>query len=84
MRIDFNPTALVFTDATDIHDVYFIIIDEDEKTIDCSDNMGMSIANIHYKECEECGYLPYNHEGRLTGEQITFIKDGKLIKEAFE
>ena len=80
MRVDFNPSALVFTDATDIYDVYFLIIDEDEKTIDCSDNNGMSIANIHYSECETIGYLPYNNEGKFTGEQVIIIKNGELIK----
>lgn len=81
MKIDFNPSALVFTDVTDIYDVYFMIIDGDEKTIDCSDNTGMSIAYIHYEDCKECGYLPYSDDGKLTGDVVSFIKDGELIKE---
>ena len=79
MRIDFNPYVLMYTDDTDIYDVYFIIIDEEEKTIDCCTSSGFSIAMIHYKDTKEIGYLEYDTNERLTGEDIILVKNGKLV-----
>lgn len=78
MRIDFSPYVLMYTDDTDIYDVHFIIIDEENKTIDCCDEYGFSIAGIHYKNSEEIGYLTYNERERLTGDSEILIKNGKL------
>ena len=79
MRIDFNPYVLMYTDDTDIYDVYFIIIDKKEKTIDCCTSSGFSIAMIHYEDAKEIGYLEYDTNERLTGEDITLVKNGKLV-----
>ena len=79
MRIDFNPYVIVYTDDTDIYDVHLIIIDTEEKTIDCCDTYGMSIAGIHYENAKEIGYLKYNEKERLTGDSEILVKNGKLI-----
>ena len=79
MRIDFNPYVLMYTDNTDIYDVHFIIIDEEENTIDCCANNGFSIAMIHYKDTKEIGYLKYDMNERLTDEDIILVKNGKLV-----
>ena len=79
MRINFNPYVLIYTDDTSIFDVHFIIIDKEEKTIDCCDEYGMSIAMIHYKDCEEVGYLKYNNKERFTGDVEIIIKNGKVV-----
>lgn len=79
MRIDFYPYALVCTDAVDIYDVHFIIIDEHEKTIDCSDQHGFSIANIHYQECKEVEILKYDKNERLNGDFEIIVQNGQLI-----
>ncbi|MBR3209098.1 MAG: hypothetical protein IKF82_02400 [Bacilli bacterium] len=78
MRIDFKPYALLYTDEVDIYDVHFIIVDEEEKTIDVCDESGFSIAGIHYKNSKEIGFLKYNERERLTGDYETIIKNGKL------
>lgn len=78
MRIDFNPYALVYTDDTDIYDVYFIIIDEAEKTIDLCDNHGFSIGNVHYENAKEIGYLYYDENERLNGDSDIIVENGKL------
>lgn len=80
MKINFTPYAIVYTDTVDIYDVYFIIIDTEEKTIDCSDSYGFSIANIHYEDCNEIGYLEYDEkEERLNGESHIIIKNGEVV-----
>lgn len=79
MRIDFNPYVLMYTDDTDIYDVYFIIIDKEEKTIDCCTGNGFSIAMIHYEDAKEIGYLKYDMNERLTDEEIILVKNGKLV-----
>lgn len=78
MRLDFDPYAMMFTDTVSIYDVYFIIIDEDDGTIECNDQFGMIIGLIHYKNCEEVGYLKYNHFEELTGDEELIVKNGKL------
>lgn len=78
MKIEFEPYALIYTDDTDIYDVYSIIIDQDEKKIDVCDAFGMSIGTIHYENCKECGYLKYNSRERLTGDFEIIIKNGQL------
>lgn len=79
MKIDFNPYAIVYTDNTDIYDVSFIIVDEENKTIDVCDTTDFSIAGIHYQECEEIGYLPYTTDERLQGNTVVIIKNGELV-----
>lgn len=79
MRIDLKPYGLVYSGDTDIYDVDFLIIDEEEKTIECNSSSGFAIANIHYDECDEVGYLEYGDDERLTGNDITIAKDGKLV-----
>lgn len=79
MKINFTPYAIVYTDTVDIYDVYFIIIDTEEKTIDCSDSNGFSIANIHYEECNEIGFLEYDERERLTGDSHIIVKNGKVV-----
>lgn len=78
MRIDFNPYAIIYTDDTDIYDVYFIIIDETEETIDVCDNQGFSIANIHYKNAKEIGCLYYGDDERLNGDSDIIVENGEL------
>lgn len=80
MKIDFNPYALVYTDDTDIYDVYFIIIDETEKTIDLCDSNGFSIGNVHYENSKEIGCLYYDDNERLNGDSDIIVKNGELIK----
>lgn len=80
MRIDFNPYAIVYTDDTDIYDVYFIIIDETEKTIDLCDNNGFSIGNVHYENAKEIGCLYYDENERLNGDSDIIVQNGNLIK----
>ncbi len=79
MKIEFNPYAIVYTDETDIYDVHFIIINEEDKTIDCCDERGFAIAGIHYAKAEVIGYLTYNYRERLTGDSYILIKNGKLV-----
>ena len=79
MRIDFEPYAIVYTDHTDIYDVHFIVIDEKEKFLELNDANGFVIAGIHYEGIEEVGYLTYNEKERLTGDEHSLIKNGKLI-----
>ena len=78
MRLDFKPYAMIFTDAVSICDVYFIIIDEDAGTIECNDQFGMVIGLIYYKDCEEVGYIKYNHFEELTGDSEIIVENGKL------
>lgn len=78
MRIDFEPYALLYTDNVDIYDVYFIIVDEEEKTIDVCDSNGFSIGNIHYEDCKIVGYLSYNYNDELTGNGNIIVKNGSL------
>ena len=79
MKIDFNPYAIVFTENTDIYDVHFIIIDEEDKTIDCNDQNGFSIANIHYENAEEVGYIPFTSDERISPDDEIIIKNGELV-----
>lgn len=79
MRIDFTPYSLLYTDNVSIYDVSFIIIDEEDKTIDASDQNGMMIACIHYKNEEEVGYLTYNNNDELTGNSEIIVKCGELV-----
>lgn len=79
MKIAFNNYATVDSGTTDIYDVYFIIIDEEQKTIECNDYNGMAIGTIFYEECEECAYLPIDNNDRLTGERIIIVKNGKVV-----
>lgn len=79
MRIDFYPYGLLYTDDIDIYDVHFIIIDEEEKTIDVCDQHGFSIANIHYENIKEIECLLYDEKERLNGETLDIVKNGKLI-----
>lgn len=79
MKIEFEPYGLVYTDNVDIYDVKFIIIDKEEKTIDLCDQWGMSIGNIHYENEKEVGYLKYNKDERLTGDDEIIIKNGEVV-----
>ena len=79
MKITFNSYATVDSGITDIYDVHFIIIDEEQKTIECNDTNGMAIGTIFYEECEECAYLPMDNYDRLTGERIIIVKNGRLV-----
>lgn len=79
MRIDFTPYSLLYTDNVSIYDVSFIIIDEENKTIDASDQNGMMIAYIHYENEEEIGYLTYNNNDELTGNGEIIVKCGELV-----
>lgn len=79
MKIEFNPYAIVYTDYTDIYDVHFIIIDEEDKTIDVCDVGGFSIANIHYAEAKEIGYLIYTSDERLSGDNEILVKNGEVV-----
>lgn len=79
MKINFSPYAIIYTDYTDIYDVHFIIIDEEAKTIDCSDEYGFSIAAIHYAEAKEIGYLIYTSDERLSGDSEILIKNGEVV-----
>lgn len=79
MKIDFNPYVIIYTDDTDIYDVRFIIIDKKDKTIDCCDSNGFSIAGIHYENAKEIGCLYYNNRERLTGESDIIIQNGKVV-----
>ena len=81
IKIEFSPYAIIYTDYTDIYAVHFIIIDEEEKTIDCCDEYGFSIAGIHYADAKEIGYLTYNYRERLTGDSYILIKNGELVIE---
>lgn len=76
-KIEFNPYALLYTENVDIYDVYFIIIGDE--TIEVCDMNGFGIANIHYKECEEVGYIKYNKRERITDDDITIVKNGELV-----
>ena len=79
MRIDFKPYALIYSDDADIYDVYFIIIDDGDKTIDCCDQHGFSIAKIFYAKSEEIGYLKYDENERLSGDDDIIVKNGELV-----
>ena len=79
MRIDFTPYSLLYTDNVSIYDVSFIIIDEEDKTIDASDQNDMMIACIHYENEEEVGYLTYNNNDELTGNSEIIVKCGELV-----
>lgn len=79
MRIQFSPYVLIYTDNVDVYDVYQIVINEEEKTIDCSDNNGFMIANIHYENLNEVGCLKYDENERLTGESKTIIEKGNIV-----
>lgn len=50
MKIDFPNGALIMTEDCSYCDVYMLIIDEEEKTIDVSDDYGMMIGMIHYDD----------------------------------
>lgn len=50
MKIDFQNGALIMTEDCSYCDVYMLIIDEEEKTIDVSDDYGMMIGMIHYDD----------------------------------
>lgn len=79
MRIDFTPYSLLYTDNVSIYDVSFIIIDEENKTIDASDQNGMMIAYINYENEKEIGYLTYNNNDELTGNSEIIVKCGELV-----
>lgn len=79
MRIDFKYSAIVYSDEVDIYDVSFIIIDENEKTIECNDQRGFAIANIHYKNSKECGFIPDGEDGRMSGDFFDLVENGELI-----
>ena len=50
MRIDFPTGATIMTEDCSYCDVYMLIIDEEEKSIDVSDYNGMMIGMIHYDD----------------------------------
>lgn len=76
MRIDFPNGALIMTEDCSYCDVYMLIIDEEEKTIDVSDNYGMMIGMIHYDDSIK------NVDAKIYDEQdndiVPIIVDQKL------
>lgn len=79
MRIQFSPYVLIYTDNVDVYDVHQIVIDESEKTIDCSDSNGFMLANIHYENLNKVGCLKYDENEKLTGESEIIIEKGNII-----
>ena len=77
-KIDLNG-ATVFSDDCNIYDVYMLIIDEDEKSIDCSDANGFTIALIYYEDSESCGFINCDENGRLKGYAEELVKNGMLV-----
>lgn len=84
MKIEFKPYTTICTDNVDIYDISICIIDEKEKTIDCSDVNGMLVANIHYKDMQEVSYLEYGKNGMLTGNEYTLIQRGEVYDRKAE
>ena len=79
MKIELHD-AIIVTETVSIYEVYLLIIDEEEKTIDCSDSGGMTIAMIHYENEKYCEILLRDYDDdRLNGNTIDLIKNGQLI-----
>ena len=78
MKINLNG-AIVFSQDCSIYEVYSIIIDNDEKTIECNDINGFTIALIHYEESDECGYINYDEKGNIMPYAEEIVKNGKLV-----
>ena len=77
-KIELNG-AIVFTDDTSIYDVYLLIIDEEEKTIECNDMNGFVIALIHYDDTEDCGFINYDGYGNILPYAEELVENGKLV-----
>ena len=79
MKIKLNNGGYVSTTNCTFYDVYIIIIDEEEKTIDVSDQFGMMIGLIHYENEKEITFAEYDSFGRLKPEIEDIIENGKII-----
>ena len=79
MKLEFEPYVVICTGNVDIYDINMIIIDEEDKTIDCSDINGFTIAVINYENEEEVGYLEYDEKELLTGESYPIVKNGEIV-----
>lgn len=77
-KVELNG-AIVFTDDTSIYDVYLLIIDEEEKTIECNDMNGFVIALIHYDDTEDCGFINYDGNDDILPYAEELVENGKLV-----
>lgn len=80
MRIDLQHGGIVMTADCTFYDAYMLIVDESEKSIDVSDSNGMMIGMIYYdNSVKEVTMNKYDSHGRLTGNIINIINNGKLV-----
>ncbi len=71
--------GILSTKNCDYYDVYLLMIDTEEKTIDVSDNTGFSIGLIHYKDEKEISLYKYDDEGKLGDDDVMIIKNGEFL-----
>lgn len=79
MKLYMRYGGLVMTSTCTFYDPYLLIIDEDEKTIEINDNMGMVEGMIHYKNEEEVTIMRRNEKDELDGNEIPIVENGELI-----
>ena len=77
-KINLNG-ATVFSADCSIYDVYLLIIDKTEKTIECNDINGFVIALIHYEDSDECGYINYDENGEIMPYAESIVENGMLV-----
>lgn len=80
MKIDLQYGGIIMTADCTFYDADMLIINEEEKSIDISDSNGMMIGMIYYdNSTKEVTMNKYDSHGRLTGNIIDIINNGKLV-----
>lgn len=78
MKIEIPNGALIATDNCDFYNVYLLIINESEKTIDLSGEDRMSIGLIAYENLSTVDIHEYKENGTFSGEINQIIKNGEI------
>lgn len=80
MRIDLEFGGMIMTTNCTFYNAGMLIIDEKENSIDVSDENGMMIGMIYYdNSTKEITMNKYDSHGRLTGDIVDIIINGKLV-----
>ena len=76
--------AIVECESSSFLEVY--MIDIDDSRIELSDQYGMVIGTIHWREVKgECTYIEYGNDGHFSDEmnEVTICKDGEICLRGF-
>ena len=79
MKIYLRYGGVVMTPSCAFLDPYMLIVDEDEKTIEINDNMGMVEGIIYYENEKYVDINRRNENNRLLGDVVPIVKDGEVI-----